>query len=133
MSQRYDQITNSTGVVAIPVATTSNVYTPAIKVGGARDFAVELKAASSGTIDVSVKMEVSMSAPAASEEAIDAVNWVVPDGLSEIKNLVNSTMFAADIAIPAGFPYVRFLLDGQGSNDASTTVALKVGKQYNRN
>ncbi len=133
MGQRYDQITNSTGVVAIPVATTADVYTPAIKVGGARDFAVELKAASSGTIDVNVKMQASMSAPSTSEEAVDAVNWVVPDGFSDIKNLVNSTMFAADISIPPGFPYVRFLLDGQGSNDASTTVAIKVGKQYNRN
>ena len=115
------------GTAAIPVATTATVYTPSRNVKASEKFGLYLKAASSGTIDVAVRLEVGM-VPPTTEEAADTTNFSVPNGFSDIVNLVDSNAWQKELDLPP-FAYIRLKLVGQGSNDATTTVTAKLFKR----
>lgn len=130
-AKNVDNITLLTGVAEIPVASTATVYTRSVPIQESDRFSLYAKAASSGAIDVVVQLECGMVLPT-TEEAVDATNYSIPDGFSDIKNLVSTTLFQKEVSIPP-FPFMRIKLVGQGSNHASTTVTLKLFKQTKNN
>jgi len=111
----------------IPVATTGTIWTPSFKVSRADRFSLHAKAASGGTIDLLVQLEVGMVVPA-TEESEDTTNFSIPSGFSNIVNLVSTTLWEKELDLPP-FPFMRFKVTGQGSNAASTTILLKLYKQ----
>lgn len=113
--------------VLIPVASTATIYTVSFAVGRGNRFGLHAKAASGGTIDIVVKLEVGMVRPT-TEESADTTNYSVPDGFSDIVNLVNTGLWIKELSFPP-FPFIRFKVVGQGSNAASTTILLKLFKQ----
>ena len=89
-------------------------------------FALSLKAASSGTVDVKVKLEQGHVLPA-TEGSSDA-KWVVPEGVSDLITLTDTNWHHLTVS-PVALPFLRLLLDGQGSNDASTTIEAHLSQQ----
>lgn len=115
------------GTVAIPIASTGTIYTPSRNVKRKDRYGLYLKAASGGTINIVVKLEVGMVAPT-TEEAADTTNFSVPDGFSDIVNLVNTTPWQKELDLPP-FAYIRLKIIGQGSNAATTTLTAKLFKR----
>jgi len=111
----------------IPVASTGTIWTPSFKVSRADRFGLHAKAASSGTINLLVQLEVGMVRPT-TEEAEDTTNFIIPSGFSNIVNLVNALLWMKELSMPP-FPFMRFKVVGQGSNASSTTILLKLFKQ----
>lgn len=122
-----DNLVKLDGTAAIPVASGGTVYTPSRNVKKSEKFGLYLKAASDGTIDVVVKLEVGM-VPPTTEEAADATNFSVPNGFSNIVNLVDTNAWHKELDLPP-FAYIRLKLIGQGSNAATTTVTAKLFKR----
>ena len=122
-----DDLVKLDGTTAIPVASTGTVYTPSRNVKTSEKFGLYLKAASGGTINVVIKLEVGM-VPPTTEESADAVNFSVPDGFSNIVNLVDANAWHKELDLPP-FAYIRLKMIGQGANAASTTVTVKLFKR----
>lgn len=122
-----DNLVKLDGTAAIPVATTATVYTPSRNVKKSEKFGLYLKAASAGAINVVVKLEVGM-VPPTTEEAADTTNFSVPDGFSDIVNLVDTNAWQKELSFPP-FSYIRLKIIGQGANAASTTVTAKLFKR----
>lgn len=113
--------------VLIPVASTGTIYTVSQKISRGDRFSLHAKAASGGTINLKVQLEVGMVRPS-TEESADTTNFSVPDGFSDIVNLVDTTLWEKELSMPP-FPFIRFKVTGQGSNAATTTILLKLFKQ----
>ena len=111
----------------IPVVSDATIYTVSFAVGHSEKFGLHAKAASGGTIDLLVQLEVGMVRPT-TEEAVDTTNWSVPNGFSDIVNLVNNTLWMKELSFPP-FPFIRFKVVGQGTNAATTTILLKLFNQ----
>jgi len=122
-----DNLVKLDGTAAIPVATTATVYTPSRNVKLSEKFGLYLKAASVGDVDVKVQLEVGM-VPPTTEEAVDATNFSVPNGFSDIVNLVDTNAWQKEIDLPP-FSYIRLKMTGQGTNAATTTVTAKLFKR----
>ena len=122
-----DQFTNSSGVATpIAVASTANAYTHTKKIQYGSSFALSIKAASPGVVDVAVKLEQGHALPA-TEGASDA-KWVIPEGVSTLITLTDTNWHHLTIS-PVALPFLRLLLDGQGSNDAGTTIEAHLSQQ----
>lgn len=113
-----DIIKTAAGVTPIPVASAGEVFTPQFNLYGGDAFGIGLIAVSDGVIDVLVQLQ----------ESMDGVNWVVPEGLPDIKNLTTTARTIKQVT-PVPAKYGRFRLKGQGSNDASTTVGINFFRQ----
>ncbi len=122
-----DNLVKADGTAAIPVATTATIYTPSRNVKKSEKFGIYLKAASAGAINVVVKLEVGM-VPPTTEEAEDTTNFSVPNGFSDIVNLVDTNAWHKELSLPP-FAYIRLKLIGQGANAATTTVTAKLFKR----
>lgn len=118
-------------VTSIPVASTGNKYTTAIDISRGTNFSLKLKATSSGTIDVLVKLEQSHVVP--DTEGASDVKYVTPEGVSNIINLTDGNWREVALS-PIAAKFMRLLLDGQGSNHASTVVEgyLTMQEETNR-
>jgi hypothetical protein len=119
-------ISNSTGVIEIPVATTGVVYTPAINLKMGEYFAVAYKATSDGAVKLKIEFEQCYVEPTL--EALD-VRSVVPEGYSEVNAaLADEDWHIAKIE-PICLPFGRFKITGLGAplaNDATTTLQIKL-------
>ncbi len=122
-----DDLVKLDGTAAIPVASTGTIYTPSRNVKRSEKFGLYLKAGSGGTINLKVQLEVGM-VPPTTEEAADTTNFSVPDGFSDIVNLVDTKAWQKELSFPP-FAYIRLKVTGQGSNAASTTITAKLFKR----
>ena len=112
-------IGTAAGVLAIPVASTATVDTPAFSLKYGDAFSVELQAAiDSGTPNIKVELQQSM----------DDTNFVEPDGMEDIA-ILNDTNRHIKGVYPVTAPYGRFRLTGQGANPASATVTINMATQ----
>ena len=110
----------------ITVPSTTTVYTKSISLknqSALSPVGVAYKATSSGTISVSIQAEQSHKTPA-TEGAADVTyqNFEPAVTTSDASWRMNTL----DTVI---MPYMRFKIVGTGSNDASTTIQIKVSKQ----
>lgn len=121
----FDLITKADATSPIPVATTGTIYTPAFRLEGVEG--VEIIAASTGVVDVLVKLETSNVLPT-TEEAADS-EYTVPDGFADVMNVTDETKHSRELGAPKGDKYGRFKLIGQGSNDASTTLRIRIARK----
>ena len=108
-------ITNSSGVAAIPVASTATVDTPSFELHYGDSFGVELLAASDGAVDVKVELQLSM----------DGTNFVEGDGQADVAVITDETRHIVQLT-PFPAKYGRFRMTGQGSNHATTTMAINL-------
>lgn len=122
------RITKADATTPIPVASTGTVYTPIFELYGGENFGVGLLAASSGTIDVLVELEESMSDMADITSETADVDMVEPDGFPDVINLTDGLLHMKQLT-PVPAKYGRFKLTGQGSNHSSTTVRIDLFRQ----
>jgi hypothetical protein len=122
-----DGVLSAAGAVAIPVPSTTTVYSNSFKLDYATKFAVQYQAASvAGSVDLKLELEEGNVLPA-TEGASDA-NFVVPDGgMTIVANITTETVHIISLA-PVVSKYARFKITGQGSNNADATIALKIIK-----
>ena len=111
----------------IPVASGATIYTVSQKVGRGNKFTLHAKAASSGAINLKVQLEIGMVRPT-TEEAEDTTNYAVPNGFSDIVNLVDTKLWIKELSLPST-AFMRIKVTGQGANAATTTILLKLFKQ----
>ena len=125
-----DSIANSAGVVgAIAVAETADVYTHSHSIKGGSNFVLEYKATvTSGTPDVDVYLEQGPGLPTTEGSAGDSSDGWVQVGV-KIADVTDETWHSVVIS-PQSFPYLRFRLDGQGTNPASCVLNLKLSQQW---
>lgn len=109
----------------IGVPTTSTVYTKSISLvnHSFEQVGVMYKASSSGTITVSLQAERSFDRPAT--ESAASSSYIIWNGSTAIADN-QWHMVTLDTVV---MPYMRFKLVGSGSNDATTTMQIKVEKQ----
>lgn len=122
-----DPISKADATTPIPVASTGTVYTPLFNLHGADAFGLEVLAVSDGDVDVKVELEIGNVAPA-TVEASDG-NWSEPDGMADIINVTDEVIHFKQVTPACPAKYGRFKLTGQGSNDATTTLRLKIFRQ----
>ncbi len=111
---------------AILVNATADAWTAPLPVPCGEDFSIEALAASDGTVEVDVIMELGNELPTNYNAADD--NFVQHEGYSSPTiALADEVKHIAPIS-PVVSKYIRFKLDGKGSNHASTTVTIKLLK-----
>ena len=120
----YQDVLESTHDLDIAVASTATVYSRAIELGHEVSFALWYQATSSGNVAVQIDYEVSHTAPA-TEGAADS-NFVIPDGVSAVVDQVTTETVHHIALSPVLAKYIRFKLTGEGANDATTTMRLKL-------
>lgn len=119
---------NASNVAAIPVASTGDVRTKSHPIKYADALVLMYKATvSSGTPDVDLYLEQGPGAPTAEGDAGDATDGWHQVG-TKIADITDQNWHSVTLS-PNVLPYLRILLDGQGSNPASCTVQLKLGQQ----
>ena len=119
----YTEVTNADGDTSIAVAGTANVLTKAVLIKAGYSFALWYKLTSTaGTVDMSISTQQSYKLPT-TEGSADA-DWVAPaSGSSIIVNRTAETAYLQTIS-PVTAPYIRFLIDGQNSNNADAKAQL---------
>ena len=123
-----DTIVSSLSASPIPIGGDSTFYTMSFDVTHGTDFALKFLPASSGTVDItSINIEQGSEKPA-TEGAADTA-WATPSGLSAIVTTVSAETTVIIAFAPVSFPYARFVIATGPTNDASTTIAMEVGKR----
>ena len=115
----------TTNVTTIPVASTNTTYTKSIDVKYIRndqDTGILYKATSSGTVDLNLQMQTSYKP--STDGAVDS------DYLDShsIDTSITDTIWRLATLDTVILTNLRFKITGQGSNDASTTIEIKVSK-----
>lgn len=109
----------------IAVPTTSVALSKSISLvnPSANSVGVMYKATSSGTVTLTIQALRSFQKPTA-ENASDStyISWNAPVSVSD----TGWHMVTLDTVV---MPYLRFQITGSGSNDASTTIQMKVAQQ----
>ena len=111
----------------IPVASTANVYSRSHYMGRGTVFALAYRAKSeTGTPDVDLYLQQTHVKPedggSTYESTEDVTNgWF--QTATKIADITDETWHHIVIT-PLAFPYLRFFLDGQGSNPADCTVEM---------
>jgi len=118
------QITDTDGIA---VASTATVYSNSFPLPRQASFGVLLRIASSGTVDVLVELEQSNIRPT-TEGSADTTNYaeaqdVDGDAISAIATITDEVMHVVNFA-PVATGFARLKITGQGSNDASTVIAV---------
>lgn len=122
-----DDMVLSAGAKDMAVGGNTTYYTQSFPMKYGKYFAVAYKATSSGVIDLTITLEQSYDLPT-TEGSSDA-KYVTASGVSDIHtNLADTTWHNASLS-PAVMPYGRFKIVGGATNDASTTLQLKLSKQ----
>jgi hypothetical protein len=114
---------------ATEMAVAGNVtyYTKSFPLVYAKYFAVAYKATSSGVIDLTITLEQSYARP--TTEGSSDTKYVTGSGVSAIHtNLADTTWHSASLS-PLTMPFGRFKIAGGATNDASTTLQIKLSKQ----
>jgi hypothetical protein len=114
-------VMDSTGLVqGILVSSRDTVRSESVYVGNGEYYSVAAKSDSGGIIDVTVNFE----------QSHDEENWEKPINCGFSLNLVN-TDYSITRLDPVPAPYIRFKLEGNDSNGASTRVNIWLSKQVN--
>ena len=113
-----DEIKTAAAVSPIPVALVAEVTTPSFPIHGADAFSIEVLAASDGDVRVLIELQLSM----------DNTNFVEADAFPDLFDLQDEERHIKQIT-PVPAMYARIKMTGQSSNDASTTVQIKVFRQ----
>ena len=120
-------VTLPAGAVEMAVGGNTTYYTQSMSLAYAKYFAVAYKATSSGVIDLTITFEQSYDVP--TTEGSSDTEYVVASGVSDVHtNLADTNWHNASLS-PAVMPYGRFKIVGGATNDASTTLQLKLSKQ----
>lgn len=122
--------------VDIGVNATANIWTKSLKMSYGNAFAVSLRAKSStGTPDLDIYLEQTHIDPASvstgTGEGVVGDNdngWVIPAGSSKLIDITDEAWHHFVVS-PLSLPYMRLLLDGQGTSPADTTVEIWVSEQ----
>jgi len=116
-------VTDKDGEEDIAIAGTANVLTKAYMLRAGYSFALWMKLTTgTGTVDMSITTQQSYKLPT-TEGSADA-DWVAPAANSAIvTNRTSETAYIGTIS-PVTAPYIRFLIDGQNSNNAAATIKL---------
>jgi len=117
---------NSSNVLAIPVASTGTVYTNKIPLDYGQSFAFDVICAGT-TIDVDISV-LEGNFPATTEFAADA-NYVVPSSATDPLINPTSTTKIIKAFAPVTSRFVMLKLVGSGSNAADVTVTIYLIKQ----
>lgn len=118
----------------IGVNATANVWTKSLKMTYGNAFAVSMRAKSStGTPDLDIYLEQTHIDPASISTGEGVVGdndngWVIPAGSSKLIDITDETWHHFVVS-PLALPYMRLLLDGQGTSPADTTVEIWVSEQ----
>jgi hypothetical protein len=109
----------------IAVATTAVVYTKSFRISHSRDFGLVYCATSSGTVSLKIELEEG-ALELLNSEGLAAATWIEPEGVSDIESdLATETWHIKNLS-PVVMPYGRFKITGGASNDASTTIVMKI-------
>lgn len=119
--------------VDIPVISTGNTYSGFIDLSDMLGCILSYRAKSeTGTPDIDLYHEQTHVPPAtpASGNSAGTVNdgWAAPTGAAKLADITDENWHHLTIS-PVTCRYIRFLLDGQGSNPADCTVEMYVSKQ----
>lgn len=125
-SGRID-VKNVSDSTTIAVPTTTTVYTKSFDIPHfGSDFAISVRATSTGTVTVAVYMEQGwVDLTKSSSEGVANANFVIPETASVVINLADETWHHIAWS-PLPLRKARFKLVGSGSNDASTTLEIVV-------
>jgi len=123
----------------IGVNATANVWTKSHKIAYGSAFAVSLRAKSStGTPDLDIYLEQTHLDPendtegnanATGEGVIGDIynGWAIPEGVSKLADITDENWHHF-VVTPVALPYMRLLLDGQGTSPADTTVEIHISQ-----
>ena len=116
---------STTNVTALPVGSTDTLHTKSIDVKYIRndqDTGILYKATSDGVVDLGLVLQISYKPSTDGAFDSDYLDSELIDAsiTDELWHLVT-----IDTVI---LPHARFRITGQGSNDASTTIEIKVSK-----
>jgi hypothetical protein len=109
----------------IEVASTGTVYTKSIDgkdIQNDGDVGIMYKATSDGVVDLSLSLQESFKPLKSGAVDTDYVTTSV------INSSVTDEVWHLATVDTVILPYLRFIATGQGSNDASTTIEIKVSK-----
>lgn len=122
------RIASTTHVRAIPIAATATVYSQSFLLGSSENYSLKYKAASSGTVNLKIELEVSDVLPT-TEGSADATNYVVPENFADVESaLADENLHIKNIAPPVA-KYGRLKITGGAGNDNSTTLTSTLIKQ----
>jgi len=119
-------VTLSTDSKVIAVAPTAVIYTKSINLKRGEFFAIWYKATSEGTVNIKIEIEQSYKLPT-TEGAVDT-DWVVPESMSAVIAALDDENAHCESINPIAMPYLRLKITGGVGNDATTTLAIEVGK-----
>lgn len=128
LNASWIDVTNASDETDIAVASTNTAYSKAFKLPTAGDnFSIAIKATSDGTVSLLVQLEQSwINLTEIGGEGIANVKYVIPENASNIFTDLDDADWHIIAHSPVASPYARFKLTGQGSNDATTEVEIKV-------
>lgn len=122
------RILGTGNVFDIPIAGNVTVYSEAIKLNNATNFAIAYKASvTAGAPDLAITIEQCYRAPT-TEYAADS-DYVAPTGISGIETSLTGVTRKIVSISPVAMPYVRFKIAGAAGNHASTTLDLRISTQ----
>ena len=119
-------VTLSTDSKVIAVAGTAVIYTKSINLKRGEFFAIWYKATSEGTVNIKIEIEQSYKLPT-TEGAVDT-DWVVPESMSAVIAALDDENAHCESINPIAMPYLRLKITGGAGNDATTTLAIEIGK-----
>lgn len=108
---------------AIAINATANVYSHSISLGMGISFSLVFIATSDGDVDLDVYVEEGAAPPTTEGSADDA--WVQPENSSKLMTIDDETIHRIAYSPVVG-RYMRLYIDGQGTNDATTTLSAKL-------
>ena len=112
----------------LAVAGTSTVYTLQMPISNHDKFAIGYKAISA-TSEPQITLQLEQSFIVAGTESTANLNFVVPDGVSDIATDLSSETQHYVSSTPLFAPYMRLKIIGSGTNPGDTTVTIKVSHQ----
>jgi hypothetical protein len=115
---------NSSGESDIAAASTDVTYSKSFSKQKSENMTVMYKASSEATVDLSINLMQSFARPT-TEGTYDS-RYVTTDSI--VSNLSDEAWHIATIDTLTSLPFGLYQINGNGSNDASTTIEIKTGK-----
>lgn len=116
------------GTSPIAIASQAVVYTDSFEIGMATSFSLS-SVLSGASPNVQVVLQLSDTAPAASEGVSDTTNWVQADGGAAIYTALNDNLGHKITIAPVVSRYARLQLTGNAGNGAGVTGIFKLVSQ----
>jgi hypothetical protein len=117
----------ASGSTTLNPAGTTTIYTKSIQTKYGEYFSVWYKASSPGVVNVTIQMEESWIVP--TTQGSSDGNWVIPELARDIvTNLADENQHLT-VLRPIVSPHIRFKITGVSTNDALTTLRMRIGLQ----